>query len=429
MRVCEDSARARVSPAEGCANANDALLISNHTGGSIIPMNQVLTLVVRLQPTSEQYAKLKNTATEFASCCEFINSSVKPTLTNRNSIQAVIYNDAKAKFNLVSNHIIKACAKVGANRLSAKHKGKKVKGFKPTSFDCDKDTFTFREKDWTVSLSTVRGRERIPVAASNYHRGKLTGHNPTSAQVCLHRDGNFYVHIQLKTEVPESVNSKNVIGVDFGRREIAKTSTDKGWDGKQITQIRDKYSRVRSSLQRKASQGTRSTRRRARQLLQRLSGRERRFQQWLNHNISKSIITQAKENNCTVAIEDLTGIRERTNQKPRSKTERRRSNSWSFYQLRTFLEYKGIKEGVKVLAVPAYYTSQTCNCCLHIGVRTDKKFKCINQSCGCIGDADTNGSLVIALLGATYVNSPVKGSWLSCSLDEMTGGLKAPCSA
>ncbi|MBV9390017.1 MAG: hypothetical protein JOZ78_26640 [Chroococcidiopsidaceae cyanobacterium CP_BM_ER_R8_30] len=86
-------------------------------------MNQVLTLVVRLQPTPEQCAKLKDTVLEFASCCEFINSSVKPTLTNRNSIQAVIYNDAKDKFNLVSNHVIRACARVGANRLTAKHKG------------------------------------------------------------------------------------------------------------------------------------------------------------------------------------------------------------------------------------------------------------------------------------------------------------------
>lgn len=385
-------------------------------------MNQVLTLVVRLQPDSKQYAKLKDTMTEFASCCEFINRTVKPTLTNRNSIQAVIYNDAKAKFNLVSNHVIRACAKVGANRSTAKHKGKKVKGFKPTSFDCDKDTFTFREKDWTVSLSTVRGRERLSLNASNYHRGKLAGQKPKSAQVCLHSCGNFYVHIQLKTEVPEQVNSSNAIGVDFGRREIAKTSTERGWDGKQVTQIRDKFSRVRASLQRKASQGTRSSRRRCRQILQRLSGKERRFQTWLNHNISKSIIIEAKNSNCSVAIEDLTGIRDRTNQQPRSKTERRRSNSWSFHQLRTFLEYKGIKEGVEVLTVPAYYTSQTCNCCLHIGVRTNKKFKCINQSCGWIGDADTNGSRCIALLGATYVNSP-KGSWLSCSLSEATGGL------
>lgn len=211
-------------------------------------MNQVLTLVVRLQPDSEQYAKLKDTALQFASCCEFINSSVKPTLTNRNSIQAVIYNDAKAEFSLVSNHIIRACARVGANRLTAKHKSKKVKGFKTTSFDCDKDTFNFRETDWTVSLSTVRGRERISLNASNYHRGKLTGQKPTSAQVCLHRDGNFYVHIQLKLEIPDAVKSNNVIGLDFGRREIAHTSTERGWDGKQITQLRDKFARTRASL-------------------------------------------------------------------------------------------------------------------------------------------------------------------------------------
>nr|WP_250125359.1 transposase [Chroococcidiopsis sp. CCMEE 29] len=257
----------------------------------------------------------------------------------------------------------------------------------------------------------------------------MAGHKPTSAQVCLHRDGYFYVHIQLKFEAPEPNRTTNVIGVDFGRREIAKTSTDKGWDGKQITKIRDKYARVRASLQRKASQGTRSTRRRARQALKRLSGRERRFQQWLNHNISKSIIAEAKKSSSTVAIEDLTGIRRSTNEQPRNKTERRRSNSWAFHQLRIFLEYKGVKEGVKVIAVPPAYTSQTCNCCLHIGVRTNKKFKCVNHSCGWIGDADTNGSLVIALLGAAFVNSP-KGSWLSCSLDEAAGGLlKAPCSA
>ncbi len=61
------------------------------------------------------------------------------------------------------------------------------------------------------------------------------------------------MHIQLKSETPEQHRTTNLIGVDFGRREIAKTSTDKGWDGEQITKIRDKFARVRSSLQRKAS--------------------------------------------------------------------------------------------------------------------------------------------------------------------------------
>ncbi|PMB41764.1 transposase, partial [Fischerella thermalis CCMEE 5205] len=212
--------------------------------------------------------------------------------------------------------------------------------------------FSFREKDWTVSLTLLNGREHIKIDAGNYQRGKLKGRKPTSARLCKHRDGNYYIHIQIKDEASEPIKSNHVIGVDFGRRDIAVTSNGDKWDGKQINDVRDKFSRVRASLQRKASKGTRSTRRRARQILQRLSGKERRYQQWLNHNISKSIIQDALNQDAAVAIEDLTGIRERTNQKPRNKTERRRSNSWSFYQLRSFLEYKGVQFGVEVIAVP-----------------------------------------------------------------------------
>ena len=119
---------------------------------------------------------------------------------------------------------------------------------------------------------------------------------------------------------------------NIGRRSIAVTSIGDKWDGKQIRDSRDKFSLVRASLQTKASKGTRSTCRRARQILQRLSGRERRYQTWLNHNISKLIVLSALQNNAVIAIEDLTGIRKRTNTQPRNKTERRRSNSWAFFQ-------------------------------------------------------------------------------------------------
>ncbi|MGD1913416.1 MAG: RNA-guided endonuclease InsQ/TnpB family protein [Rivularia sp. (in: cyanobacteria)] len=155
--------------------------------------------------------------------------------------------------------------------------------------------------------------------------------------------------------------------------------------------------------------------------MQRLSGKERRFQQWLNHTISKSIIHDALKNNASVAIEDLTGIRERTNQQPRNKTERRRSNSWSFYQLRSFLEYKGIKYGVEVIAVPPAYTSQTCHQCLHIGLRSDKRFKCGN--CGWNGDADLNGAKNIATIGAAFVNQPGGSNCLCCNLSIDSSGL------
>ena len=356
----------------------------------------------------------------FADACNYANEQVKPGITSKTTIQGMVYQDLRARFGLSANQAVRVCARVGANRKAAKVKGKPVQRFNPTSADYDARIFDFREKDRTISLTLLEGREHIPVVLANYQAGKLKGRKPTSAQLCKHRDGLFYIHIQLTDETPEPVKSDKVIGVDFGRRDIAVTSEDERWDGKDIQQVRDKFSRVRASLQRKASKGTRSTRRRARQILKRLSGRERRYQQWLNHNISKKVVNTAKSNNEAIAIEDLTGIRERTNQQPRNKAERRRSNSWAFYQLRLFLSYKAIKAGVELVAMPPAYTSQTCHVCNHIGLRSDKRFKCGN--CGWHGDADLNGAINISKLGAVFVSQP-GGSDLCCSLNRDDSGL------
>jgi transposase len=87
------------------------------------------------------------------------------------------------------------------------------------------------------------------------------------------------------------------------------------------------------------------------------------------------------------------------------------------------MNYKAIKEGIEVLAVNPAYTSKTCNCCLHIGLRTNKSFKCSNKNCGWIGDADENGSKMIALVGLS-VNQPRGSQLLACPITE--GLLKAP---
>ncbi len=295
-------------------------------------MKQVLTLVCKLNPSKKVAQKIESTLEAFANACNYANQNVKPTITSKTTIQNLVYQTIREQFNLSANLAVRACARVGANRKTAKYKNKPVKDFKPTSADYDARIFAFREKDWTVSVTLVGGREHIPIVVGNYQKGKLKGEKPTSAQLCKHRDGNYYIHIQIKDDIPEPTDSDQVIGVDFGRTDLAVTSDGKKWSGKEIRGARDKYSRVRASLQKRASKGTRSRRRRCRQLLKRLSGKERRFQRHVNHVISKTIILDAKESNSLVAIEDLTGIRERTNQQPRSKTERRRSNNWAFDQ-------------------------------------------------------------------------------------------------
>ena len=205
-----------------------------------------------------------------------------------------------------------------------------------------------------------------------------------------------------------------MLGVDLGRTDIAYTSDEDNWNGQQLNKIRNKYAWLRKVLQQKASLGTRSSRRRCRELLKRLSGKEKRFQRHINHEISRQLVNKAVASKRAIALENLTGIRERTNQLPRTKNERRKSNSWSFYMLRQFLTYKCILAGVPLIFVNPAYTSKSCYKCGHIGNRSGKRFNCKNPECLNKCDPDYQGAMNIAALGVS-INNP-GGSGLACRL-------------
>jgi len=381
-------------------------------------MTQVLTVSCKLKVSQSQAAKLDATLEAFGQALNWVNQNTPEKVANAVKLQSLCYREIRARFGLSSNLAQQVCRRLAGARKVAQQKNRPVKAFKGGFATYDARIFSFREKDWTVSLTTVEGRERFELAIGRYQRERLAGSNPKSATLVKRKDGSYSIQICVETEPCPPQGTDRVLGVDLGRTDIAHTSEGDNWNGQQLNRIRDHYSRLRAALQRKASKGTRSSRRRCRQLLQRLSGKERRFQVWVNHRISKAIVSRAKATNSAIALEDLTGIRERVNQQPRSKAERRRANSWAFYQLRQFLEYKARVAGVSLILVPPAYTSQTCHRCLHIhpeqgkSYRSGKSFKC--GHCGWEGDADLNGANVIALLGAV-VNQP-RGSGLFCSL-------------
>lgn len=380
---------------------------------------QVLTVSCKLSVTPEVAQNIDATLQAFCDACNWINQTVDKKVMGKVPMQTMVYQDVRLKFELGANLAIRAIGRVCESRKSAKAKKSEVKQFKPTSCDYDARTFSFNEHDWTVSLNLIQGRAKgIKLDIGDYQKQLLQGKKPTSAELVKRKDSLYFLQIQVKDEPPESIKTSGVLGIDLGRKDIAHTSQGDGFSGEQINRIRDHYASLRASIQRKATQGTRTTRRRCREILKRLAGKERRFQSWLNHQISYRLIQQAKQQSMAIALEDLSGIRERTNQQPRSKQERRRSNSWAFYQLRSFLVYKAVKFGVPLVFVNPAYSSQTCHKCLHIhpekgkSYRNGKTYKC--GYCGWIGDSDFNGANMISLLGAA-VNTP-GGSNLSCQI-------------
>ena len=131
------------------------------------------------------------------------------------------------------------------------------------------------------------------------------------------------------------------LGIDLGIANIAVDSDGSVYQGKTVKNVRYRHRQLRQKLQAK---GTKSTRRR----LRKLSGKERKFATWTNHNISKSIVAKAKDTGRGIAMEELGGIRDRVTAR---KPQRATLHSWSFAQLRTFIEYKAKLNGVAVVAV------------------------------------------------------------------------------
>ena len=103
------------------------------------------------------------------------------------------------------------------------------------------------------------------------------------------------------------------------------------------------------------------------------------------------------------ALENLECIRMRTTVR---KGNRYIHNSWSFHQLRSFIECKATEAGIPVIVVNTRNTIMECPACHTVdkGNRPERsQFRCI--SCGLEGEADFIASLNIRNRAA--INQPI----------------------
>ncbi len=98
-----------------------------------------------------------------------------------------------------------------------------------------------------------------------------------------------------------------------------------------------------------------------------------------------------------IALEDLRHIRSRTEARLR-KSQRAKHSSWSFWQLRFFLQYKAALAGVLLHTVDPRNTSRACSQCGHCEKANRKSqahFTCKN--CGYSCNADWNAAKNISV--------------------------------
>ena len=342
------------------------------------------TVSIKLSTTPEQEKVLRQLQQEFNSVCnKIVPIAVENRCWNRVALHHLSYYPMREETDLGSQMVCNAIKAVcDAYKVLKKKRADKVPvvNFKQTaSVHFDKRTYTLKDKN--ISLYTLSGRILIPLILGTFQERYLQQGSPKEAEL-LYRNGQWFFNLVLDiSDTNAMFSTGKVLGVDLGENNLAATSSGKLFGGGQLRHERDRALALRRQLQ---SNGSKS----ARQLLNKISGKEARHVKHTNHTISKAIVNEAVSSGCdTIAMELLTNIRKRIRA---GKRLRSRLHRWAWAQLQTFVEYKAQAVGLKVVFVNPAYTSQMCAECGNIGMRYKHRIMC--KICGIQRHSDLNAS-------------------------------------
>lgn len=352
-----------------------------------------LTLMCKLLPDADQARLLDETMAVFNTACNYVSAHVHILGTvSKFRIQKVVYYDVRSRFGLSAQMtllVIRKVAEVYKRDRSRLHRFRS-----DGAIIYDSRILSWKRAD-RVSLLVLAGRITIPILTGARQRPV----RPKGQADLVKRDGMYFLYQTIDIPTPPEDKVDDYLGVDLGIINLATDSDGTHHTGKQVNGLRRRHVRLRSRLQKK---GTSS----AKRLLKTRRRKEQRFARDVNHVISKQVVAKAKGTGRGIALEDLTGIRDRITVRT---AQRRIHHSWAFAQLRAFIEYKARLVGVPVILVDPRNTSRTCPACGHCAKanrKTQARFSCVK--CGVTGPADCIAAENIrrAVINRPHVDAP-----------------------
>jgi IS605 OrfB family transposase len=347
------------------------------------------TISIKLHVVAEHHVALIALQETFNQTCNIVASIARDRRCwNRVALHHLAYypvrlgitdNQAPLGSQMVCNAIRTVC---DAYKVLKIKKGKDVPAItfkKRASVHFDKRTYSLKDK--AVSLYTLSGRINIGMDLGEFQCSYLQQGTPKEAEL-VYRNRQWFFNLVLDIpDVQLQPKAGKVLGVDLGENNLAATSSGKLFGGNELRHERDCACALRRRLQ---SNGSKS----AKQLLQKISGKEARHVTHVNHVISKAIVKEAQITSCdTIAMESLTNIRCRIKA---GKRVRSRLHRWAWAQLQEFIGYKAQAVGINVVFVNPAYTSQMCATCGHLGTRQKHRLLC--KLCGIQWHSDLNAS-------------------------------------
>lgn len=334
---------------------------------------------LKLTPTDAQRDALLETLKTANRACNWLSGQAWESQTfGQFALHKLAYERCRERFGLAAQMTVRCIAKVAdAYKLDRKTRRR----FRRDAAQPYDDRIFRLCSDTSLSLWTVHGRLTIPYQCGERQRGLLVYRKGEVDLMCI--KGVFYIAVVCDVLEPEEIGIERILGVDFGMVNLAVDSDGTVYSGTLVEQKRQCFAQRRQELQ---QYKTRAGRRKLRQL----KGKQARFQHNTNHCIAKRLVETAQRSAAGIALEDLTGIRQRVKAR---RPQRPRHANWSFGQLRQYVTYKAALAGIPVILVDPRHTSQQCHVCGHVAKAnrpSQDHFSC--HRCGYTTSADFNAA-------------------------------------